>query len=213
MIETNVGRLEAILAQKTTLKDLTTAQLVEFAVRRGEGLLAANGADGPDREVYRPLTNDRFIVRDQYNDTVEWGSVNVPMRKVCSNGCTSESGLFGRAIGCSCSEGLWGRSSPFHAHQVVNEYAWQNLLLFVRPQGEPQGLPEFTVIAVPGLKVDPAEMGTNSEAFIVIPLRSASSYWGTGSWGDQKSIFSVMNYLLPQKAFYLCTALQCGRRG
>ena len=51
------------------------------------------------------------------NDTVEWGSVNVPMQE----------GVFQRlyqrvldylasGISCSCSEVCGGRSSPFHAH-------------------------------------------------------------------------------------------------
>ena len=102
--------------------------------------------------------------------------------------------------------GFVGQISPFHAHQVVNEYAWQNLFarqLFVRPQGESlQGFaPEFTVIAVPGLKVDPAEMGTNSEAFIVISFAERIVLIGGTAYAGEikKSIFSVMNYLLPQK--------------
>ena len=56
MIETNVGRLEAILAQKTTLKDLTTAQLVEFSSAGRRVVGGKRSFDGPDREVYRPLT-------------------------------------------------------------------------------------------------------------------------------------------------------------
>ena len=61
--------------------------------------------------------------------------------------------------------------------------------------------PEFTVIAVPGLEVDPAEMGTNSEAFIVISFAErVVLIGGTGYAGEmKKSIFSIMNFLLPQK--------------
>ena len=90
--------------------------------------------------------------------------------------------------------------------QVVNEFAWQNLFarqLFIRPsQDELKGhRPEFTVIAVPGLKVDPREAGTNSEAFIVVSFtEKVVLIGGTGYAGEmKKSIFSVMNYLLPQK--------------
>lgn len=210
MIETNVGRLEAILAQKTTLKDLTTAQLVEFAVRRGEGLLAANGALTVQTGKYTGRSpNDRFIVRDRVtNDTVEWGSVNVPMQE----GVFQR--LYQRVLDYLAERdqlfvfrGFVG-ADPAHSMpiQVVNEYAWQNLFarqLFVRPQGESlQGFaPEFTVIAVPGLKVDPAEMGTNSEAFIVISFAERIVLIGGTAYAGEikKSIFSVMNYLLPQK--------------
>ena len=87
-------------------------------------------------------------------------------------------------------------ADPVHAMriQVVNEYAWQNLFarqLFIRPIKESlQGFsPEFTVIAVPGLKVDPAEMGTNSEAFIVISFAErVVLIGGTGYAGGDEEI-------------------------
>jgi phosphoenolpyruvate carboxykinase (ATP) len=208
--ETYVGRLNEILQRKSTLLDLSAARLVEYAITRGEGQLSANGALAVQTGKYTGRSpQDKFIVRDHITDgAVAWGSVNVPMpEEVFAK-------LYRRVLDYLAERdqlfvfrGFVG-ADPVHAMriQVVNEYAWQNLFarqLFIRPIKESlQGFsPEFTVIAVPGLKVDPAEMGTNSEAFIVISFAErVVLIGGTGYAGEmKKSIFSIMNFLLPQK--------------
>lgn len=210
MTDTLAARLDEILQRPAVLKDLSTAQLVEFALRRGEGMLAANGALSVQTGKYTGRSpKDKFIVRDHVTaDTVAWGNVNVPM----------EEDVFRRLYSCVLDyleekgqlfvfRGFVGADPAYSMPiQVVNEYAWQNLFarqLFVRPQGESlHGFtPQFTVIAVPGLKVDPDQMGTNSEAFIVISFAERVVLIGGTAYAGEikKSIFSVMNFLLPQK--------------
>lgn len=209
-MDTYTGRLESILRKKTTLKDLTTAHLVEYALRRGEGILAANGALAVRTGKYTGRSpNDKFIVRDHITSgTVAWGGVNVAMEKDVFGR------LYQRVLDYLAEReqlfvfrGFVG-ADPAYAMpiQVVNEYAWQNLFarqLFVRPRPEQlqDFLPEFTVIAVPGLKVDPEEMGTNSEAFIVISFAERVVLIGGTAYAGEmkKSIFSIMNFLLPQR--------------
>ena len=89
--------------------------------------------------------------------------------------------------------------------QVINEYAWHNLFvhqLFIRPTKEElkDHEAQFTVISAPGFKADPAVDGTKTETFIIISFeRRTVLIGGTEYAGEmKKSIFSVMNYLLPE---------------
>lgn len=90
--------------------------------------------------------------------------------------------------------------------QVVNEFAWHNLFahqLFIRPTQEELQTheAEFTVISAPNFKANPAVDGTKSETFIIISFeRRTVLIGGTEYAGEmKKSIFSVMNYLLPEQ--------------
>ena len=64
----------------TRFVDLTAAELVEHAIRRGEGTLAANGAfvAKTGRRTGRS-PNDRFIVKESSTENdIQWGNVNRP---------------------------------------------------------------------------------------------------------------------------------------
>lgn len=89
--------------------------------------------------------------------------------------------------------------------QIINEFAWHNLFakqLFIRPSQEElkNHHPEFTVISAPNFKADPEADGTNSEAFIIVSFKHHVVLIGGTEYAGEikKSIFSVMNYLLPQ---------------
>ena len=93
--------------------------------------------------------------------------------------------------------------------QVVNELAWHNLFvhqLFIRPSEDELLAHDagFTVISAPNFKADPAIDGTNSETFIIISFeRRIVLIGGTEYAGEmKKSIFSVMNYLLPENNIF-----------
>jgi phosphoenolpyruvate carboxykinase (ATP) len=73
--------------------------------------------------------------------------------------------------------------------------------LFIRPTEEELTAhqPEFTVIALPGLKADPAAHGTRSETFICVSMEKKLVLIGGTEYAGEmkKAIFSVLNYLLP----------------
>src|SRR5699024_4247802 len=90
--------------------------------------------------------------------------------------------------------------------EVINEYAWHNLFarqLFITPDETElrNHKSEFTVYSAPTCKANPAEDGTNSETFIVISFKKRVVLIGGTEYAGEikKSIFSVMNYLLPQQ--------------
>ena len=89
---------------------------------------------------------------------------------------------------------------------MINEYAWHNLFvrqLFIRPTQEELKThkPEFTIVAAPDLLADPKRDGTNSEVFVIVNFtRKLVIIGGTHYAGEmKKSIFGVMNFLLPQR--------------
>ena len=63
----------------------------------------------------------------------------------------------------------------------------------------PAHTPEFTVIDMPGLHAEPSHHGTNSEVFIILNFAKKLVLIGGSSYAGEikKSIFTVMNYLLP----------------
>jgi phosphoenolpyruvate carboxykinase (ATP) len=88
--------------------------------------------------------------------------------------------------------------------RIVTETAWHNLFaeqLFVRPAPGSTGdhQPKFTVINVPGYSADPKQHGTRSSTFIVVHLaKGLVLIGGSGYAGEiKKSIFTIMNYVLP----------------
>jgi phosphoenolpyruvate carboxykinase (ATP) len=90
--------------------------------------------------------------------------------------------------------------------RIVSEYAWHSLFarnLFIRlpPSELADHIPEFTVLDAPRFHAIPEEDGTKSEAFIIVDLeRRLALIGGTSYAGEiKKTIFTVMNYYLPQR--------------
>jgi len=75
--------------------------------------------------------------------------------------------------------------------------------MFLRPTPEEQAVfqPEFTVLHAPGLKADPTKHGTNSGTFIVVNYKERQVLIGGSHYAGEikKSIFSVLNYMLPDQ--------------
>jgi phosphoenolpyruvate carboxykinase (ATP) len=201
------GIAELIRGEKVHY-NLAPAELVEFAIRRGEGKLADNGAlvclTGA-RTGRSP--KDRFIVKNAEAANVDWNDSNQP--------CTDElfSAVYNKALDYLRGRELFvqelfaGADTTYRLKvRFINENAWHNMFVwnqFVRPTEEERKdfTPDFTVIAAPGLVLDPKTDGTRSEVFIGVDFsRRIILVVGSGYAGEmKKSIFSCLNYLLPEK--------------
>ncbi|MCI0353216.1 MAG: phosphoenolpyruvate carboxykinase (ATP), partial [Acidobacteriales bacterium] len=201
--------LSQILNRPNVHRNLHAGSLVEHALRRGEARLASNGAlvaETGKRTGRSP--KDKFTVKDQRTgDKVLWGDVNQPFdpKKFDS--------LYRRALAYLADkelfvQDLFAGADPRYRLpvRIVNQLAWHNLFvrqLFVRPltQELSSHRPEFTVIAVPNLLADPQRDGTKSEVFILTDFnRGLVLIGGTHYAGEmKKSIFGVMNFLLPER--------------
>jgi phosphoenolpyruvate carboxykinase (ATP) len=189
--------------------NLNTPQLYEESIRRGEGQIAK---DGPlvvktGKHTGRSA-NDKFTVRDETTeDTVWWGDVN---RDISTEQFDAIHDAFLEHIKNKdvFVQDLWGGSDPDHrvAVRTIGEYAWHSLFcrtMLVRPEAEelPDFKPQFTIINLPSFKADPATMGTRSETVIAVNFAKGLVLIGGTEYAgeNKKSVFSILNYLLPEK--------------
>lgn len=202
----------AIPGTSTVHVNLPVPKLIEAAIRRGEGRLSSTGGLLVSTGQYTGRSpKDRFIVKDaSVVDHVAWGSVNQPIAPERFDE------LYQRALAYAAGKELFifngfaGADTEYRMPiRVVNEYAWHNLFvhqMFIRPTEEELGAhkPEFTVMALPGLEADPAVDGTNSETFIIVSFEKRIVLIGGTQYAGEmkKSIFSVLNYLLPFKGVF-----------
>ena len=216
--------LETLLKSNKVHPNLHSGLLVEQAIRRGEGLLADNGALVAYTGKYTGRSpKDKFTVKDQVTtELVNWGDVNQPFDP------EKFDALFDRVVASLRGKELFvqdlyaGADSKYRLPiRVINEYAWHNLFvraLFVRPTEEELKThrAEFTIVSAPEFVADPQRDGTRSEAFIVVNFtRKIVLIGGTKYAGEmKKSIFGVMNFLLPQNnVFPMHCSSNVGKNG
>ena len=90
--------------------------------------------------------------------------------------------------------------------RVFTEYAWHSLFirnLLIRPPVEELAsfVPELTIVDLPSFRADPKRHGARSETIIACDFsRKIVLIGGTSYAGEmKKSVFTVLNYLLPAK--------------
>ncbi|MBP1156973.1 MULTISPECIES: phosphoenolpyruvate carboxykinase (ATP) [unclassified Paenibacillus] len=192
---------------KKTHHNLSVSKLVETALQRKEGVLASSGALRALTGKYTGRSpKDKFVVQEpSVMDHIAWGAVNQPISQLQFEKLYQKAQKYMAERELFVFDGYAGADTEYRLPiRVVNEYAWHNLFvrqLFVRPTKEEllTHQPEFTVIALPGLKADPSVDGTRSETFISVSFeKKVVLIGGTEYAGEmKKSIFTVLNYLLP----------------
>lgn len=186
-----------------------TPMLYEEAIRSGEGMLGHQGPLVVRTGLHTGrAAKDKFIVEEPGSqDKVWWGKVNKPFpaAKFDIMFRRLEAYLQGRPLYVQdCYAGCDSRYRlPV---RVITETAWHSLfartmLIQARWQELEKHLPQFTVLHVPNFHAIPEIDGTNSEAFILLNLsRKIVLIGGTSYAGEiKKSVFTVLNYLLPQE--------------
>ena len=190
--------------------NLLTGPLVEQAVQRGEGMLAAEGplVVATGKHTGRSA-KDKFIVQDaETQDTVWWGKTNVPMTP--AHFAALKEDFFAEVAKRDTLfvADLYGGSQPEHRVRVrvVNEYAWHNLFirtLLVRPEAaDLKGfVPEYTIIDLPNFRANPERHGCRSETVIAVNFSEKLILIGGTAYAGEmkKSVFGILNYLLPTK--------------
>ena len=201
-----------IIAPKAVYRNLTPAELTERAVARGEGSLSDTGALVVTTGKYTGRSpNDRFVVdTPSIHDDIDWGKVNVPISPERFEQIYGKMMAYLQGREIFIFDGFAGADEQYHLPvRVVNELASQNMFihqLLVRPTEEQlrDFVPGFTIIAAPGFKCIPERDGVNSGAAILVNfdkkmvLIAGSQYAGE----IKKSIFSVMNYVLPKQGLF-----------
>lgn len=192
---------------KTEHWNLSPVQLYEEALQRGEGRMAHMGGFAA---VTVPHTgrspNDRFIVRDSATEeTVDWGSVNVPLSSEHYQALRAEvvAHLNDRELFVRDARAGEDPAAGLNV-RVITPNAWHNLFaynMFLRPSPEEleEMEPGFTVLHAPEVEADPARHGTRSSTFVAVNFSAREVLIGGTNYAGEikKSIFSVLNYMLP----------------
>lgn len=197
-----------IISPKAVYRNLTPARLVEETLRKGEGKLNSTGALCVTTGIYTGRSpKDKFIVDTEIvHDKISWGKVNIPISKIKFDGIYAKITAYLQNRDIYIFDGFAG-ADPNHAlaFRIINEMASQNLFihqLLIRLTEEQLAdfAEDYTIIAAPGFKCNPAVDGVNSEAAIMIDYeRHLVLIAGSGYAGEiKKSVFSVMNFVLPQ---------------
>ncbi len=216
--------VEGLNPQAPVHLNLGRAVLVEQALKRGEGNLTHSGA-----VVFRTGTytgrspKDKFLVREPSMEAeIDWGSTNQPFdpdrydvleARVLEHMGHQE--LFVKDV--------FAGADPVHRIpiRVVCEKAYHALFvhqLFIQPSYEDllTHEPEFTILAAPHFKADPGRDGTRSEVFVIINFAKRRVLIGGTMYAGEikKSVFSILNALLPMKGVLSmhCSA-NVGERG
>jgi phosphoenolpyruvate carboxykinase (ATP) len=193
----------------TVYWNLGAARLLEEALHRGEGRLAANGSFLVRTGQYTGRSpKDRFIVSEPGSQgAVDWGEVNQPMSPPHFERLLQKTRAYLQGCDVFVQDCFVG-ADPRYALTVraVTELAWHSLFarqLLVRADenATTDHVPEYTLIYVPGLQADPATDGTRSEAFVALNFSSKLVIIGGTRYAGElkKSVFSLMNYLLPDQ--------------
>jgi len=204
-----IDKVNILVDSKSALKNLSVPQLVETAIRNGEGILTTTGAFSTSTGKYTGRSpKDKFIVDEpSVHDKIDWGTVNKPYssdkfvslyEKVLSYLSNKQLYIF---------DGFGGKETKFRLPiRVINEYAWHNLFihqLLCRPTNEDLESfePEFTIISAPGFRANPEIDATNSEAFIIVNFDEKIVLIGGTEYAGEmkKTVFSLLNYILPQQ--------------
>lgn len=204
------NELKELLSGGNIKVQLSVPQLVEKATSRGEALLTVDGAVRAETGKYTGRSpKDKYTVEEaDSKDQIDWGNVNQPISsEVFDNLYVKVVNYLKEKDELFVFKGFAGADKDSQLSiQVINEYAWHNLFvhqLFIRPTEEELAshVADFTIVSAPNFKADPAVDGTASETFIIVSLeKKVILIGGTEYAGEmKKSIFSIMNYLLPQQ--------------
>lgn len=189
--------------------NLSVPALYSHALRRNEGQLAQGGALVVQTGQHTGRSpNDKFIVKEaSTQDDIWWGDVNV------ATSADKFMRLHAKILAYFQSRELFvqdvfaGADPDYRLPvRVVSESAWHSLFthnMFIQPGHDLLAgfAPQFTVLHAPYLHADPETDGTNSETFIAVDFAQRLVLIGGTSYAGEikKSIFSILNYLLPAR--------------
>jgi len=186
--------------------------MVNLAVERNEGVVNSTGSLSVNTGKYTGRSpDDRFIVYDdKTHDTIDWGKINHQfpsdkfeklLEKMKNFVDNKELFVFDGFVGSDQENRL-----PI---RVINDHVWQNLFgrtLFIQPTNEEleNHEPEFTILCINDFEAVPEIDGTRTNVFILVDLtRKIVLIGGTQYAGEmKKSMFSVMNFLLPERGVF-----------
>ena len=190
--------------------NLTAPGLYGHALRRGEGRLSADGAfmAVTGQHTGRSV-QDKFVVDDpEVHDAVWWGKINQPMAPEKFAGLTEKVRIFLGQQPELFTQDLYAGADPAHRIRVrlVSTHAWHTLFarnMFIRPRREEleSFKPDYVILHAPEFEADAGSDGCRTTTCIALSFAKRTiCIAGTSYAGEiKKSIFTVMNWILPDR--------------
>ena len=156
VLSTETNMSEPALSTPDIFTGLSSSELIDMALSRGEGVLSDTGAlrvETGARTGRSPA--DRFVVREPSSeDAIDWGGVNRPFdaerfdalwERVKSHASQSETWVQHLHVG--------EHSDHYLPVKVTTATAWQSLFgrnMFIRPENyNPANKPEWKILMLP----------------------------------------------------------------
>ncbi len=186
-----------------------TARLYERIITLGEGRLSHLGPIVVRTGHHTGRSaNDKFIVQEPTTSAdIWWGNINQPFTEEAFDRLHQRMALHLETQDVYVQDCFAG-SDPHHRLpvRIITQYGWhslfaRNMFIQATPEELLSHVPEFTVIDAPRYHASPTQDGTKSQTFIILNFKKKLILIGGTSYSGEikKSIFSVMNFLMPRK--------------
>ncbi len=188
--------------------NLPREALYEEIVFRGEGHISNNGPIiVPSGKHTARAANDKYIVKEPNSEgNIWWGEYNRPITP------ENYDELFSRLQGFIQGRDVFVQDCYAGANpdyrmpvRIITEYAWHSLFarnMFILPENVEEYknfIPDFTIVALPSFNAFSPIDGTRTSTFIGINFDQRLGLIADSAYGGEikKSVFTIMNYLLP----------------
>ncbi|HEX4214060.1 MAG TPA: phosphoenolpyruvate carboxykinase (ATP) [Candidatus Dormibacteraeota bacterium] len=189
--------------------NLSDPQLYELALRRQEASVVSSGALSAETGEHtgRAPKDKFFVLEDSSRDRIWWHGGNQSISEAGFRRLYDRSRVF-VAQHELCVQDLYTCADERHRLRVrvITELAWH--ALFIRhllrcPPAEDLASfePDLTVVCLPSLRADPGRDQTRTSTFICMDMSGPMVLIGGTRYAGEikKAVFSVLNYLLPQR--------------
>jgi phosphoenolpyruvate carboxykinase (ATP) len=205
--------------------NLPDEALYEEAVFRNEGKISKGG---PLLVNTKPHTaraaSDKFVVEEQSTkDKIWWGVYNRPFSQEKFTSVMARARAFLQGEELFVQDVYAGADPDYRLKvRVITEKAWhslfaRNMFLKINNKDELKNfIPDFTVIALPGFKLDPSIDGTRSQTGIILNFAERTAIIANSLYGGEikKSVFTVLNFLLTfEDVLPMHCSANLGKRG
>lgn len=191
------------------IRNAPVAALYEDALRSGDGMLAQGGALVVSTGIHTGRSpKDRFVVdQAMTHAAVDWNEINQPISQLDADRLHDATLEYLSDRRCYVQDLAAGADPRYQLPiRIVTPSAWHALfaeIMFIRPDARSRAAaePAFTIVHAPDFEPDPVRFGLHSSTFIVVDFeRGTVLIGGTQYAGEiKKSIFSVLNFLLPAR--------------
>ena len=188
--------------------NLDRDSIYDITLSSSQGVLSSDQALVVETGIHTGRSaNDKFIVKNDINKESIWWDNNKSITEENFDNLRKDVLSFCEQKELYVQDLFGGADLDFRlSTRVYTEYAWhslfiQNLLIEVKEEEKLDFRPEFVIIDIPSFKADPIRHGCSSETLIAVNFeKKLVIIVGTSYAGEiKKSVFSMLNYLLPPK--------------